>query len=148
MLSIGNHFKAFKQIRNYTFFLKDDLGLSPANDYCLHLKNGMSFVLRSRKQTRISDLDIFCEVVLNNEYSLEDKLNDHSIIVDVGGHIGLFASQAGKLAKMGRVISYEPVPENFLMLTRNIQQNYLSNILCVNKAVSGDGANLKIYIED
>lgn len=59
------------------------------------------------------------EVILDNEYRLPDKFAHTDVIVDIGAHIGCFAI-ACLLRGAGRVACYEPDPDNFDMLRRNL----------------------------
>jgi FkbM family methyltransferase len=45
---------------------------------------------------------------------------------------------AGKKASKGRVIAYEPVPENFNLLKQNIALNKLNNVKIYQCAIAGE----------
>lgn len=57
-------------------------------------------------------------------------------IIDIGGHIGSFSIWAAKQAHRGRVFTFEPNPENFLLLKENKEINQASNLEIFNMAVS------------
>jgi FkbM family methyltransferase len=60
---------------------------------------------------------------------LESLLSPGQTFVDVGAHIGLYAVRAARrVGPAGRVFAFEPAPENFRALARNIAQNGFSNI--------------------
>jgi len=54
-----------------------------------------------------------------------------TIAIDIGSHVGYFSVFMGNLAKKssGKVLSYEPVTENFSLLRRNIILNKLENVV-------------------
>ena len=57
-------------------------------------------------------------------------------VLDIGAHIGyhtLLLSR--KVGKEGRVIAFEPWPENFRVLAENVRLNGCGNVALVNKAV-------------
>jgi FkbM family methyltransferase len=65
------------------------------------------------------------------------RVRPGDIVVDIGGNIGAFATYAAAVCRASRVLVFEPFPENFSMLTRNVQDNRLQNVICVNEAVCG-----------
>lgn len=57
-------------------------------------------------------------------------------IIDIGGHIGSFSIWAATQAHQGRVFTFEPNIENFLLLKENKEINQISNLEIFNMAVS------------
>lgn len=67
----------------------------------------------------------------------ESILREGSVFVDVGAHIGYYALLgARRVLHTGRVYAFEPAPETFRALVRNIAQNSLSNVTAEQVAVS------------
>ncbi len=64
------------------------------------------------------------------------------LFVDVGAHYGHYTLLVAKAFPACRVISLEPVPENFAVLERNVALNGLENVELRNLAAS-DGEGLK-----
>ena len=59
------------------------------------------------------------------------------VVIDVGAHIGYFALLLSKLVGLhGRVIAFEPFPENFRTLEENVRINSCHNIVLENRAVA------------
>ena len=59
------------------------------------------------------------------------------IVVDVGAHIGYYTLISGaRVGKEGHVYSFEPNPETFKRLKRNVQLNNLNNISLYNIGLS------------
>lgn len=67
-------------------------------------------------------------------------------VVDVGGNIGSFALLAAMKAARGRVVTVEPVQENFDLLQRNINQNNFSNVNPIRAAVTDAPGTIRIYL--
>lgn len=69
---------------------------------------------------------------------IESMLDTGMTFVDVGAHVGLFALPASVwVGDAGRVVAFEPHPDNYKMLLENIAQNTLpGNIEAVQSAVS------------
>jgi FkbM family methyltransferase len=60
-------------------------------------------------------------------------------VLDIGGHIGLFAIYLALRHPELRVYSYEPHPENFKLFDRNLAMNGVQNVRLYPEALSGDG---------
>jgi FkbM family methyltransferase len=65
------------------------------------------------------------------------RVNPGDVVVDIGANIGTFSVYAAGLCGASRVLSFEPFPDSFRMLTRNVEQNQLNMVTCVNQAVAG-----------
>lgn len=106
---------------------------------------GMKFYIRNNTM----DLNIIEEV--QNEYiewmelNIQNKLNT---IIDIGGHIGSFSLLSNKfLNKNGRQLVFEPVPENFNLIKKNVYLNNLNDFIKpFNCAVSNKSGTAKIFI--
>jgi FkbM family methyltransferase len=84
------------------------------------------------------ELDIFQAVVASA-----------SLIVDVGGNVGVYACLAAAGVPSKRVVTFEPVPENLEYLRRNLERNELSaRVEVVDKAVSDAPGRQPIYLAD
>lgn len=68
---------------------------------------------------------------------LAERVRPGMRCVDVGANIGVYTLLLARLAgPSGRVWAFEPEPENFALLERNVAQNGYGNVECVRKAVS------------
>jgi FkbM family methyltransferase len=78
------------------------------------------------------------------------SIRDGWVVVDVGGHKGIFAVFAATSARDVKVYSFEPSPESFACLSRNIGLNSLSNVKAFNVAVGGRNgeSTLNLYEEN
>jgi FkbM family methyltransferase len=64
-------------------------------------------------------------------------LKEGMTIVDVGAHIGYYTLLAARLVgSKGHVFAFEPCPDNFRLLERNVKSNGHANVTLVPKAVS------------
>lgn len=59
---------------------------------------------------------------------------NNEIVVDIGAHIGTFSIFASRFASV--VYAYEPEPDSFRYMKKNIELNGIKNIICENSAVS------------
>ncbi len=77
------------------------------------LKDGVPFRLRPQ------DHSVFYGVFGRDEYRLNEAATTSlDIVIDVGAHIGSFAVRVAPRAR--RVLCYEPMPENYELLTQNL----------------------------
>lgn len=73
------------------------------------------------------------------------KEGDH--VADVGAHIGYYTLLLAKLVgPNGKVYSFEPDPENFKVLKRNVLENGYRNVVLENKAVSDKDGKVKLHL--
>ena len=64
---------------------------------------------------------------------LESIASEGMNVIDVGGHIGVTtAAIAKKVGERGWVYSFEPVPEYFDILKKNLSANKLENTEAIN----------------
>jgi len=103
---------------------------------------GMEFVLPS------GDFGVTLEAESTGEYEpvttqlLEKLLEEGMTFVDIGAHVGLFTLPASNwVSDSGRVVAFEPHPDNYLMLTENISRNSLGNNIETNQCAVSDGTN-------
>lgn len=66
-----------------------------------------------------AEIAIWNDIINANEYRLPDSFDPPDVILDVGGHCGIFA-WACLQRGAGRVVSVEPAPENFARLASNL----------------------------
>ncbi|MGH2870711.1 MAG: FkbM family methyltransferase [Solirubrobacteraceae bacterium] len=72
-----------------------------------------------------------------------------SLVVDVGGNVGVYACLAAMRMPTGRVVTFEPVPANLDYLERNVERNGVSSrVEIVGKAVSDAAARQPIFLAD
>jgi FkbM family methyltransferase len=90
-------------------------------------------------ENREEALKIKQEIFTHHIYYFEtDKIKP--VIIDVGAHIGLATLYFKKLYPQAKVIAIEPHPVSFKLLEKNIAENYLEDVTCINGAVVGAGA--------
>lgn len=136
--------KAEKIFENWYQILLIYLNLS-FNEYSIinTKKNNLHIKIRNRS----TDLMALSNVWLNEEYKKEDfEIKDNDVIIDIGGHIGLFNIYASQFCKTGKIFSYEPIKENFNLLKENLKINGLDDKLVFNYAVSSINEKIKIFL--
>jgi FkbM family methyltransferase len=110
--------------------------------------HGIQLLLPGRDVTILPSL-------MNNTYEvlelelLELLLQPGMTVVDVGANVGIHTAIAARsVAPTGRVYGFEPVPENFDILVRNLARNQISNVVVEQRAVGSAVGQSTIYLED
>jgi len=109
---------------------------------------GMDFLLPS------GDFGVTLEAESTGEYEpvtttlLEKMLEEGMTFVDVGAHVGLFTLPAAKwVGKAGRVVAFEPHPDNYAMLFANIAANELGDCVeAMQSAVSDVSEPVRLHM--
>ncbi len=99
------------------------------------------------------DFGVTLELDSTGEYEplttmmIEELLSDGSVFVDVGAHVGLFTVPACKwVGDGGKVVAFEPHPDNYAMLMRNVETNGMQACVSVeHAAVSNNNQPIKLY---
>lgn len=67
----------------------------------------------------------------------ESLLSKDMVFVDVGAHIGYYTLLAARrVGTRGKVYAFEPAPDNFRLLARNVAQNSFTNVVAESLAVA------------
>jgi len=77
-------------------------------------------------------------------YTSKYEITQGGIVIDIGANIGLFSVLAAKHAK--EVYSYEPFPESFSYLQRNVRENALNNVKCFQYAVAAQSGEVRLNL--
>ena len=108
---------------------------------------------RSRSRARLlvrrltADEFFVREVLVDRQYNPDGfEINPTDNVLDIGGNVGAFAIGAAIRACRGRVVTVEPVQENFSLLVRNVGLNKLKNVIPVRAAVLSQRGPATVYL--
>ena len=105
--------------------------------------------LKIKIRVRSTDLMALTNVWMINEYEIEDfEINANDTVIDIGAHIGLFSLLVSQLCKTGKILSFEPISENFDLLVSNLKLNHVNNVLPFNLAVSKNLSRLELFLNN
>lgn len=126
---VGLWIKAFfnrdrKQIRHYRIF---------------------GFKVYGYGYTSLSNL--FEEIFVSNIYHFT-ATNLQPVIIDCGANIGFATLYFKKLYPEARILAFEPDPESFALLQRNVLENNLQHVEIYNVALSDETGTIAFYQAD
>jgi FkbM family methyltransferase len=79
----------------------------------------------------------------------EKIIKSGDVVVDVGSNIGIHTLYLSKLVgKTGKVYSFEPEPNNFALLKKNVEFNKCDNVIIEHKAISNKTGKIKLLISN
>ena len=137
--------KMLKVIKNFPLYIRDYFGMIEGGHIVYQLRNGIKYKVRAKT----TDREGLNEMWVYNTYNPKGfEIKENDVVVDIGGHIGLFSVSAAKQARKGKVYTFEPDPENFELLKSNISLNGLENVTLVNKAVSFENSKRDFFLCD
>ena len=119
----------------------------PFLDY--HLRNGVTL----RVHAGTMDCHVLWDIYVLRPY-LEPAPEDlerasEYVVVDCGANLGAYTTKVAQLDRgKVRVYSYEPCPENFALLRRNIEVNGLENVRAFQAAVGGARGRRRLYLSN
>jgi len=93
-------------------------------------------------------LSLYPYVVEQTEF-FKKNIKEGDIVLDLGAHIGYFTCLFAQLVgKSGKVFSFEPEPNNFKLLKKNVEVNGYKHVTIEQKAVSDVKNMIKMYISN
>ena len=117
---------------------RDDFWHSPILPKLPHLK-----VLQGCETT----LGLICYQYVAGEYERYYKIRQGDVVVDAEANIGTFTVKAAQsVGKAGLVVAIEPESTNFRLLQRNVRENCLSNVICLNQALWSEPKRLELEV--
>ncbi len=87
---------------------------------------------------------LFDLIFVDEEYFFQAD-NESPVILDCGSNIGMSILYFKKLYPKAKIIGFEPAPETFKTLKRNIEQNHLEDVVVWNKALHKTKGHLTLY---
>jgi FkbM family methyltransferase len=94
-----------------------------------------------------SELYPYIEVFVDDDYALSKiVLEDDSIILDIGANIGLFSlATAGRFSNP--IYAFEPNPDAYSRLVKNVEANVATNVKPVNNAIYSSHCRIGFRLE-
>jgi len=139
-LSRGNGFGQYVVVRKILYYIEH------------YLKSDFTMIQGSKMFLGEGDpLNISIEGVWEESSTkiFKNSINEGDIVVDVGASIGYFTLLAAKLVgNKGKVFAFEPGPENFKILKKNVEVNKYDNVILEQKSVSDINGKINLNFTD
>ena len=137
--------KSWNVLKNWYVYPLVYFNLIKKSHVIFETKSGLKLKIR----TGTTDIMVLTNVWLIQEYlDHELDIKDNDIVLDIGGHIGLFALFASQFCKKGKIFCFEPIKENYDILLENLELNAIKNIIPFNLAVYDDSKKVKMYLSE
>lgn len=88
-----------------------------------------------------STIEVYYEIFRENSHFSHEAFStsEAEFVLDIGANEGLFALRLSASNPFARILCVEPNPLAFEILSRNVRNNRLNNVVLIEKAVSSDG---------
>jgi FkbM family methyltransferase len=103
---------------------------------------GYKIYYRSEIDYPILVREIFDEQIYNFESSKENP-----VIIDCGSNIGVSVLYFKKIYPNAKIIAFEPDPDNYELLLKNIEINNLKDVITYNLALSDMSGDIDLFYE-
>lgn len=132
--------KILIQVKNWPEFIANYSGLkNTASKY--YFRNGL--IANTAAGVDAATLTV---VWIKEEYGNVENLKT---VIDIGANIGAFALLVAKESPKCRVYAYEPEPNNFKLLKKNVKENkFEKKVKIFQQAVSAKSQREKLYISE
>lgn len=91
-------------------------------------------------------LSLFEEIYIGQPYQF-DSAKPNPVILDCGANIGVATLFFKKLYPGARILSFEPDPNSYAVLQKNIAENHLTDCAAFNVALSNREGSLDFYYD-
>lgn len=91
---------------------------------------------------------LYKEIFYKDDYHLRrDPLPRGAVVMDIGANIGMFALFAARECGAARVLAFEPFPESYALLRRNVEHNHLAAVTPVPLAIAGTAGPRTLHLQ-
>jgi len=112
-------------VRNWRRVARALLDRNAPRPFLIELRGGLRFWVRSAM-----DIWILKETCLDRQYERASvPIRDGWSVVDVGASLGDFAVSVAKARPACRVYAFEPFPDSYSLLQKNLAVNHVDNVI-------------------
>lgn len=95
------------------------------------------------------------ELSINENYDVAEteivkkEIKRGDVVLDIGANVGFYTLIFARLVgPEGKVFAFEPDPESFYLLKKNVEINGYTNVILIQKAVSNSSGKLRLYLAE
>lgn len=127
--------------------------LKPGSDRLRGSKSGDIFVEFGQASLWFGqgagELASYIEVFTNGDYEIGHPLvHPGEAVIDVGANIGLFSISQALKHRDSQIYAFEPNPEAYARLKKNLQANDIGNVTAINRAVYSSCRSVQFLATD
>lgn len=138
-------FRLATTVMNWPIYFLNRFGLTKG-DIRYHLWNGMTISTRPYAIDGSALNEVWFDRSYDpNAFGVRFDWKSARHIVDIGGHIGTFTLFAAAKAPDAKIVTLEPEPGNFVVLTSNIATNRLLDRITPHNMGLGDGKQITLF---
>ncbi len=135
-------YRRYRQLPKPIISILSKLGLNPKNKDIILKAKEYQHPIWARYQS--SDVDVFYQIFIDEEYSALDNLSESKLIIDCGANVGYSSIYFLNKYPQAHVIAVEPDSENFKLCQKNLQP-YSERVTLINSAIWSDKTGLVVY---
>lgn len=111
--------------------------------------NEIKFLLQGCSlPTKLYELNIIIENSFSSNYLDPGfKINNGEAIIDIGAHIGSFCIPVAKKFMCSQIYAFEPEPENYELLLKNVKLNGVNNVKPSSLAIAGSAGVVSLFVD-
>ena len=137
--------RSCKEFKNWYLYPLIYLNIIKCGFVTFKINSGLKMKIRVKS----TDLMQLTTIWLIREYEVPGfEIKENDIVIDVGGHIGLFMLFCEQFCRKGKIYCFEPVLDNYRIFLDNVKLNNLENVFSFNTAVSKQDGNIPLYLND
>src|SRR5665647_859266 len=117
------------------------------------VNNGGVYAIKGHEMHIPADDACFYEYTLGDYESAKTEvfvksLHTGDVAIDVGAHIGYYTLLAARqVGENGRIFAFEPDPNNYEVLVKNVNLNNYKNVVPIKKAVTNKTGSTKLFLK-
>ncbi|PJE67730.1 hypothetical protein COU95_00845 [Candidatus Shapirobacteria bacterium CG10_big_fil_rev_8_21_14_0_10_40_9] len=131
----------YKNCRNWQLRILEHLHLIHG-DIIYKMRNGVNLKIRPYTD----DADIIKEIYSQKPYTDNIALSSKPVVIDVGAHVGVFATLVGRNYPEAKIFCFEPSQNSFFYLKWNCDHNN-GNFVLSNNAICGKTGKRKLFLD-
>jgi FkbM family methyltransferase len=138
------YFNLVKNIANWWEYLFFKFSLTNADPLRFRTRGGMNL------EVPHCLVHTFKEIFMEECYTLglRQMVTPHPVIIDIGANVGFFTLFAASRFRGAKILSFEPIPENFKFLERNIGLNADRCAVVLNQeAIAGHSGHVTMHVQ-
>lgn len=111
-------------------------------------KDNIKFTVDNACRSALFELLNFGAYESNEMQMIKNLLEEQDTFFDIGAHLGWYSINLAKHYKNAKFYAFEPVPNTYSLLKRNISINRLENILSFNFGLSNEQRITKFFYSE